>query len=64
MKNKAFKDRIIRGIKNLFEQEHKNYYKPVRTGNFWSRNYSEYEINGDRNKTLSIEEYLNKIKPI
>ena len=32
-------------------------------GNFWSDNYIEYENNGDWNKTLSIEEYLNKIRP-
>ena len=31
--------------------------------NFWSNNYIEYESNGDRNKTLSVEEYLNKIGP-
>ena len=36
---------------------------PERVGNFWSNNYTEYENNGDRNKTLSVEEYLNKIKP-
>ena len=30
---KAIKDIIIRHIKNLFEQE-KDYYKPVRVGNF------------------------------
>ena len=39
------------------------YYKQVRVGNFWSNSYIEYESNGYRNKTLSIEEYLNKIKP-
>ena len=51
-------------IKNIFEQEEKeNYYKPVRVSNFWSNNYIEYENNGDRNKTLSVEEYLNKIRP-
>ena len=32
-------------------------------GNFWSGNYIGYESNGDRNKKLSIEEYLNKIRP-
>ena len=37
--------------------------KPVRVYNFWSNNYIEYESNGDRNKTLSGEEYLNKIRP-
>ena len=26
-------------------------------------NYIEYESNGDRNKSLSLEEYLNKIRP-
>ena len=26
-------------------------------------NYIEYESNGGRNKTLSVEEYLNKIRP-
>ena len=26
---------------------------------FWSNNYVEYESNNDRNKTLSVEEYLN-----
>ena len=48
---------------NLFEHEEQNYYKPLTVGNFWSNNYIEYGNNGDRNKTLSIEEYLNKITP-
>ena len=39
-------------------QEEKDYYKPVRVGNFWSNNYIEYESNRDRNKTLSLQEYL------
>ena len=42
-------------MKNLFEHEEENYYKPVRKNNIWS--------NGDGNKTLSVEEYLNKIRP-
>ena len=62
---KSIKDRILRDIKNLFEheREEENYYKPVTVSNFWSNNYIEYESNGDRNKTLSVEEYLNKIRP-
>ena len=48
----------------LFDHEQEeNYYKPVRVDNFQSKNYTEYENNGDRNKTLSIKEYLNKIRP-
>ena len=62
---KAIKDIILRDIKNVFEHENKeeNYYEPVRVSNFWSNNYIEYKSNGDRNKTLSVEEYLNKISP-
>ena len=59
--NEAINDWIIRDIKNLFKQE-EDYYKLVIVGNFYRNNYIEYESNGDRNKTLSIEENLNKIR--
>ena len=55
--NEAIKDRKIRDIKILLEQQ-EDYYKPVTLGNFWI----EYESNGDRNKNLSIKEYLEEIK--
>ena len=35
----------------------------MRVSNFWSNNCIEYESNGDRSKTLSIEEDPNKIRP-
>ena len=54
---------MLRNIKNLFEHEEENYQKPVRVNKFWSNNYTEYESNTDRNKTLSVEEYLNKMRP-
>ena len=56
---------MLRDIKNLFEHEEEveNYYKPVRVSNIWSNNYIEHESKGDRNKTLLVEEYLNKIRP-
>ena len=60
---KAIKDRILRDIKHIFEYEEGNYYKPVRVGNFWSNNYVDYKSNSDRNKTASVEEYLNTIRP-
>ena len=62
---KAIKDGILRDIKNLFEHEEKeeNYYKPVRVSNFWRNSYIEYESDSDRSKPLSVEEYLNKIRP-
>ena len=55
---------MLSDIKNLFEhEEEENCYKPVRISNYWSNNYIEYESNSDRNKTLSVEEYLKKISP-
>ena len=33
--NEAIKDRLIRDIRNLLEQEEDDYYKPVRAGSFW-----------------------------
>ena len=47
----------------MHEKDDENYYKSVRVSNFWSNNFSEYKSNGDRNKTLSVEEYLNRIRP-
>ena len=61
--NEAIKDRIIRDVSNLFQQEKEDYYKPARVGNFWNHNYIEHESNGDRNKNLLVKEYLNRIKP-
>ena len=61
--NEAIKGKIIRDIRNLFEHEKGDYYKPVRVHNFCSNNYIEYESNGDKNKMLSVEQYPNKIRP-
>ena len=60
--NKAIKDIILRDIKNLYEHEEESYHKPVRVNNFWINNYIEYESNSDRNRTISVVEYLNKIR--
>ena len=62
-KNNDIKDEIIRDIRFLFEPDEEDYYEPVRTGNAFSSNFIEYEGNGDKNKTLSIDEYLDRIKP-
>ena len=62
IQNKAIKDRMIRDIRNLFEHEEEDYYKPVTAGNFWSNNHDEYESKNYR-KTVSVEEYFNKIRP-
>ena len=56
---KGIKDIVPKIIKNLFEyeKEKENYYKPVRVNNFWSNTYIEY-----KNRVLSVEEYLGKIR--
>ena len=60
---RLIKDRLIRDIGTLFEQQEEDYYKPERVNNFWNNNYIEYESNGDKNRNLSLDKYLNKIKP-
>ena len=63
-KVKGMKDIVLKNIENLFEYEkQKENYKPVTLNNFWSNNYIEYKSNGNKNKILSVEEYLNKIRP-
>ena len=48
-------------------KEEEDYRKPKRViifanlSNFWNNNYIEYESNDDKNRNLSIDEYLNKI---
>ena len=43
----AIKDKTIREIKTLFEQED-DYYKSIRVSNFWNNSYIEYGTNGDK----------------
>ena len=40
-----------------------DYYELVRISNVFDYNFIQYENNGDKDKTLSIEEYLDKIGP-
>ena len=56
---------MYRDIRNLFEdkEEKESYYKPAKVSNFWGENYIEYESKADRNKTLSFEKYVNKVRP-
>ena len=45
----------------LFEQDD-GYYKPRRIGNFWNNSYIKFESSANKNKNLSVKEYLDKIK--
>ena len=53
----------IRDIENLFDADNnEDYYKPILVKSFLNENY-KYEIRGDKDKKLSIEQYLDMIKP-
>ena len=52
---------IIRDIRTLFEQEEEYYYKTVIISKVWN-DYIKYESNTDRNKNVSVKEYLNVVK--
>ena len=60
---RLIKDEIIRDMRTLFEQQEEDYYKPKRVCSFCNNNCIEYESNGDKNNNLSLDQYLNKIKP-
>ena len=51
---------MIRDIRTRFEQEDEDYLKHERIISFWNNNYIEYDSSGD--KSLSLNDYLNKIK--
>ena len=61
--NEVIKDKVIRDIRNLFQQE--NGYYIIRVGKkiLWNKTYIKYESNQDRNKNLSVKKYLNEMKP-
>ena len=54
----------MRDVRNLFDLSiDEDYYKPIKTNDAFNGNYIEYESKGDKDKTLSIKEYLNMIRP-
>ena len=63
MKGKFDADKIFRDIITLAESFEEDYYKLIRNSIAFSSNYIEYESNGDKDKMLSTEKYLDKIEP-
>ena len=60
-KIKQIKKILYDSRNNLSKQEEDN-YKPERIGNAFSNNYIEYKSNGNKEKTVSIKDYLDTIK--
>ena len=57
------KEKTVKYTRNLFKLKKELNYTAVKDDtNFWSSNYIEFESTGERNKTLSVEEYLNNIR--
>ena len=55
--------RGIRDVKLLFDLSiDEDCYESIKTNDAFNSNYIEYESKGDKNKTLSIKEYLNMIR--
>ena len=56
----------IGSIKRLFEGFDRDYYKPTKTDDSFDgekNSYIEYKSRGDRYENLSLEEYLDMIRP-
>ena len=56
----------IRDIENLFgnvDVDDDNYYKPILVKSSFKNNYKYYESRGDKDKKLSVKQYLYKIMP-
>ena len=41
----------------------KDYYKPIKTDSAFTMNYIQYQSLGDEDKNLSVEEYVDIIRP-
>ena len=54
----------IRYIEYLFDEaSEEHYYKPILVKSSFKKNYKYYESRGDKEKGLSVKQYLNKITP-
>ena len=54
----------IRDVKDLFDLSiDEDYYKPIITNSAFNKNYIQYESKGNKDKILTINEYLDMIRP-
>ena len=56
------KDKILRDLRFLLYLE-KDHYKPIKTDSAFNNNYIQNESIGDKDKNLSIQEYIDIIRP-
>ena len=54
----------IKGIEGLFDLSiSEDYHKPIITKGAFNNNYIQYESKGDKDKILTVNEYLDIIRP-
>ena len=58
-KHSSIKYKVIRDIRTLFKPDEDDYYELIRMNNVFDDSIIEYESNVDKDKTLSIEQYLD-----
>ena len=62
-------DEEYKGISNLeylleeINENDEDYYRPILVNSSFKENYKKYESRGDKDKNLSVEQYLNTIMP-
>ena len=60
-KKKENNERLINdGIMKRYQHQ-EDYYEPKSANKSWNNNYIIYKSNGDKNRNLSLDEYLNII---
>ena len=61
-KENCDEDKIFRYLRFLLDPE-KDHYKPVKTVSAFKNIHSQYESIGDKDKNLSVKEYIDIIRP-
>ena len=63
-KDNPIKDKVLRDIRTLFESDEDDYYKPIRSGNAFSSNYSEYKVMLIRINLCLLQNILTRLDHI
>ena len=67
IKENRNEDKVFRDFQKVFREFSlhpvKDHYKPVKTVSALNNNYIQYESIGDKDKNLSIKEYIDIIRP-
>ena len=54
----------LRDTENVFDNIDEDYYKPISVKSSFDESYKYYKSRGDKDKKLSIKQYLKRLSPI